>query len=114
MTERQLAVLSDPRDNVAVALWALSAGTIVLVANKWIRLVQNIPYAHKFACRPLGNGEDVIRCGEVVGEAEAAIRTGELVAGHNLEQRVEKLLGDWRNNLVENPRILGVASARTA
>jgi altronate dehydratase small subunit len=114
MTVIQLAVLSDPRDNVAVALSALSAGTLVLVANIWIRLVQNVPYAHKFACRPLGNGEDVIRCGEVVGEAKAAIQAGELVGRHNLEQRVEKLRGSWRNDLVENPRILANAAPRTA
>ena len=103
MAERQLAVLLDPRDNVATALSALPVGTQVSLACRQVRLTENIPYAHKFALDPIKSGDYVVKYGEIIGQAKADIQPGELVHRHNLEHRVEGLVLNWRKELRVRP-----------
>ena len=49
----------SPRDNVAVALHPLSKGGI----HQNIPLLEDIQQGHKFALRPIGEGEPIIKYG---------------------------------------------------
>ncbi len=75
----------DPRDNVAVALSDLAAGTQVVCGNQEILLAQNIPFGHKVALSAIPHGAPVIKYGEQIGLASQNIAPGEHVHVHNLE-----------------------------
>lgn len=91
-------ILLDQRDNTATALVDLEPGcTIRLsaaeegalagtakVAVEEIVICDRIPYAHKFARRPIRKGEDVRKYGEVIGAATADIEAGAHVHVHNI------------------------------
>ena len=86
MAEQALVI--DPRDDVAVALVDLRAGeTCTLRVGEEVRAVEirgEIPFGHKFALRKIERGDDVLKYGEVIGEATAGIEVGEWVHVHNL------------------------------
>jgi altronate hydrolase len=73
----------DDDDNVAVALRALEPGPAAL-AGRTVVLVEAIPYGHKVALAPIGAGEAVIKYGEPIGRATAAIAAGAHVHVHNV------------------------------
>jgi altronate dehydratase small subunit len=52
-----------------------------------ILLLQNIPYAHKFALVYMAKGVDVIKYGEVIGAATADIHPGEHGHVHKVESK---------------------------
>jgi len=78
----------NPRDNVAVALRDLSEGEDVEVSTGneviKIKLLNNIPFGHKFALKDIRKGEYVIKYGELIGIATRDIRKGEHVHIHNI------------------------------
>jgi len=77
------------RDNVAIALTDIEAGTLVRVkvGDQNIELIvkQQIPFAHKFAIGNIEEGQPVYRYGEIIGRAVKPIRVGQHVHTHNLE-----------------------------
>jgi len=77
------------RDNVAVALTDIEAGTLVRVkvGDRNIELIvkQEIPFAHKFAIENIEEDQPVYRYGEIIGRAIKPIRVGQHVHIHNLE-----------------------------
>lgn len=79
----------DAKDNVATALYPLTAGAVVPVRTgdcvERIRLVSAIPKGHKFALKEIDRGSAVIKYGETIGEATAKIARGEHV--HNVASR---------------------------
>ena len=83
------AILMTSRDNVATALSDLRTGDVVSVAVDSERLEitvgESIPFGHKFALRTVHKGENVIKYGEVIGRAVAAIEQGCHVHIHNIE-----------------------------
>lgn len=70
----------DPRDDVAVALRALSAGETV----DGILVADAIPAGHKVALHPLAPGDAVRKYGWPIGRATASIAVGAHVHTHNL------------------------------
>ncbi len=56
-----------------------------------------VPYGHKIAVADIGPGDPVIKYGEVIGVATAAIRTGEHVHVHNLDSQRGR--GDWSDGI---------------
>lgn len=82
-------VMMKPGDNVAVALTNIPAGTVLTVTcqgkSLTIRLADEISFGHKFALRPIGSGEDIIKYGEVIGKAIQDITPGGHVHIHNVE-----------------------------
>ena len=46
-----------------------------------------VPYGHKLALAPIAAGEPIVKYGEVIGLATAAIEPGDHVHVHNLESR---------------------------
>ncbi|BCV24517.1 UxaA family hydrolase [Gelria sp. Kuro-4] len=85
------AIVITAQDNVATALEDIPAGaTVKLRVGSEEREVQvraAIPFGHKFALQPIPAGGDIIKYGEVMGEAAAAIEPGEHVHVHNVESR---------------------------
>ena len=83
--ERPRALLLDPADNVAVAVRPLEAGETVELAGASVELREPIRFGHKFALRPLGRGDRVLKYHETIGIAAADIAAGEHVHVHNVE-----------------------------
>lgn len=79
----QQAIKIHSRDNVAVALQDLAAGTEVIVAEQRITLQQDIGRGHKFALQPLNSGEHVIKYGLPIAHATQPIAVGELIHSSN-------------------------------
>ena len=82
------------KDNTITALKDLSKGEEIAVdpgsEKDRIMLRNDIPYAHKFAGAFIAKGGDVIKYGEVIGEAMQDIQPGEHVHVHNVESKRAK------------------------
>jgi altronate dehydratase len=77
----------DAADNVAVALENLDAGAetgVEAPGGEMIRAREAIRAAHKVAIRSIAAGQPVIKYGEVIGVASAAIAPGAHVHVHNV------------------------------
>lgn len=85
---RPAVLLLDPRDTAAVALVPLHPGTAVDLrrGGEALRIVAAglIPFGHKIAVAAMAPGDPVLKYGEVIGFATAAIRPGEHVHIHNV------------------------------
>lgn len=85
---RPVVLLLDARDTAAIALAPLQPGTAVEVrrGGETVRLVAEtlIPFGHKIAVAAMAAGAPVIKYGEVIGVATAAIRPGQHVHVHNV------------------------------
>jgi altronate dehydratase len=81
-------IVINEKDNVAIALKPLNAGTEVSVAVRGglekIKLLSNIPMGHKFALKDMEEGEIVIKYGEPIGQSTIKIARGEHVHVHNV------------------------------
>jgi len=76
----------DPRDNVATLISENGVrGTVLDAGGVPITLADDIPFAHKFAIRPIRKGEQILKYGYSIGTATCDIRPGEHVHIHNLE-----------------------------
>jgi altronate dehydratase len=81
--ERPVLQLSE-KDNVAVALAALTPGETVRADATVVQSANHVPAGHKIALRPIALGEKVIKYGAPIGSATRAIAPGEHVHAHNL------------------------------
>jgi altronate dehydratase small subunit len=88
MKSRQY-ILVHPADNVATAIAELVPGTVLVIeetaAGERIEILQPVQFGHKFALRNIPRGQAVVKYGETIGRATAAIRAGEHVHVHNVE-----------------------------
>jgi len=87
------AIVIKPADNVATALRDLSKGEVAAVGvgdgTVSVTLVDAITFGHKFAVRDIPVGQDILKYGEVIGRATAAIPAG----AHAHVQNIESLRG---------------------
>jgi len=87
------AIMIKAEDNVATALRDLKreeeATVSVGEARKTIRLVEDIPFGHKFAVCRINPGDRIIKYGEVIGRATQSIEQG----AHAHIQNIESLRG---------------------
>ena len=74
----------DAKDNVAVAIDSLARGELVDIAGERLTLEQDIPAGHKVAVAEVIEGEPVIKYGQPIGLATAAIKPGQHVHTRNL------------------------------
>jgi altronate dehydratase small subunit len=83
------AVVMKKKDNVAMALGDIPAGTVVELRVEdisfTVTLRDSIAFGHKFAVRPISKEEDILKYGEVIGMANRSIQEGEHVHVHNLD-----------------------------
>lgn len=77
------ALLLNEKDNVAIALTNLKRGEEVELSvqgiNIKVKLLNDIPFGHKFSIREIKEGEYVVKYGEVIGIATKNIGVGEHV-----------------------------------
>jgi altronate dehydratase small subunit len=83
------ALMLHKDDNVATAVRPLEADDNITVHAGGdiikVRLLQSIPFGHKFALKDIGRGDRIVKYGETIGLATASIRPGEHVHLHNVE-----------------------------
>ena len=82
-------LVADDRDNVATAVAPLAKGEAVAAGTgrgrEVVTVDDDIPLGHKFALRAIAAGGKVIKYGETIGVASAAIAPGAHVHVHNVE-----------------------------
>lgn len=76
-----LFIKVDERDNVATVLKNCEANDVV----GGVRLNEAISNGHKFALQDILKGENIIKYGEVIGQASCVIQKGSHVHTHNIE-----------------------------
>lgn len=86
------AVRVNSRDDVAVAVRPLAAGTVVEVEGARVTLADDVPARHKLALRALEIGVPVHKYGFPIGAATAPIAAGAWVHAHNLATRLSGAL----------------------
>jgi len=74
-----------PKDNVAVALTDLPAGTSLQIEQNCLQLTEAIPQGHKFALKEIKADQAIIKYGSSIGHANADISVGTHVHSHNLK-----------------------------
>ena len=82
----------NPKDNVAVALAPLSAGTAIEPDGISLTLAEDIPQGHKFALKQIPEGGQVIKYGCPIGIAKEEILPGQWVHIHNIKTGLGDLL----------------------
>jgi altronate dehydratase small subunit len=83
------AIVIDVKDNVATLLADVAANdqVQVMIGDKTteIKVRENIQFGHKFAMRTINKGQNVLKYGEVIGQATQDIGEGQHVHVHNVE-----------------------------
>ena len=79
-------------DNVAVALRPIAKGEQLCVGQYQVTTLGEIPQGHKFALKPIGAGEEVIKYGFRIGFAKEDIPAGGWVHVHNIRTALGDLL----------------------
>lgn len=77
-------------DMVAVALAPLKKGDLIEIEGGEVRLLDDIPKAHKFALRDIAAGEQVIKYGNFIGVATSDIEKGQWVHDHNVSSGADE------------------------
>jgi altronate dehydratase len=79
-------IIINPADNVAIALTDIKNGEAALLPDG-LKLIASsyIPYSHKIALAYIALKQEIIKYGEVIGEAKVSIKKGEWVHTHNLD-----------------------------
>jgi len=87
------AIAIKVEDNVATALRDVGAGEVAAVGvgdgTVSVTVRDAIAFGHKFALRDIARGEEILKYGEVIGRATAAIPAG----AHAHVQNIESLRG---------------------
>lgn len=83
------AIIMNPEDNVCTVVGTAPAGTLIQssIGDQQYRvtLLDDIPFAHKFALVDIKKGSPVLKYGEIIGQATCDIKAGKHVHVHNLE-----------------------------
>jgi len=79
------AVHLRPGDNVAVARRPIPAGTALRLDGTTVTVSAPVKMGHKFAVRPVREGDAIHKYGQVIGFAGRAIAPGEHVHVHNVK-----------------------------
>lgn len=87
------AIMIKAEDNVATALRDLHSEEEATISSgesqKQLKVLEAIPFGHKFAVCPIHQGDQIIKYGEVIGRATHFIEQG----AHAHIQNIESLRG---------------------
>ena len=91
-TKRNIALLLDSKDNVAILLNTVSSGDIVMLkgTDETIKTAEPIKTGHKAALIHIKSGSAIIKYGQQIGIATADINPGEWIHLHNMESAYDK------------------------
>ncbi len=79
------ALQIDPRDNIAVALDDIAAGSQVVINGTTLEALDRVPFAHKVAIQAIAPGEPILKYGVPIAFATASIKPGGWVHEHNAQ-----------------------------
>ena len=83
------AIVIDLKDNVATLLADVYANDVVqiMMGDKTTetKVQERIQFGHKFAMKKISKGQNVVKYGEVIGQATQDIVEGQHVHVHNVE-----------------------------
>jgi altronate dehydratase small subunit len=83
------AIVMKASDNVATVVENVEPGTEAVLEIEGrrlsVRVIERIPFGHKFAVRDIGKGGVVVKYGEPIGVATEDIKAGSHVHVHNVE-----------------------------
>lgn len=88
----QEAIRINKFDNVAVALKSLSKGQVIIIEEKSVTLIEDIPAGHKFALEEIDLGSEVIKYGYSIGNATSKLDMGQWVHTHNLATGLKEVI----------------------
>jgi altronate dehydratase len=78
-------IIINKKDNVGIALEDINSGsTVVTGFGESFNSLNDVPYSHKIALFDIGEGEKIMKYGEVIGQASMAIKKGEWIHTHNI------------------------------
>ena len=80
--EEKIVMVMHAGDNVGICLREIDPNQAVQVGEHTIEAASHIPLGHKIALRDISEGSEVIKYGEVIGQAKIFIRRGEHVHDH--------------------------------
>jgi altronate dehydratase small subunit len=85
----KIAIIMDPKDNVATLLSDVDKDDVVQARSGETsteeQVNEPIRFGHKFALSRIGKGENVVKYGEIIGRATQDIDKGYHVHVHNVE-----------------------------
>jgi altronate dehydratase small subunit len=85
------AIQLHATDNTATVLADLAAGSRCRIMDgttvKEVVLAQDVKFGHKLAVSAIAAGENVLKYGEVIGEASLPITVGDHVHVHNVASK---------------------------
>ena len=83
------ALVMHSKDNVATAISELKREEVVSVLigseRREVKLVDDIPFGHKFAIKHIDKGSVVFKYGQSIGASTSAINVGQHVHTHTLK-----------------------------
>jgi D-altronate dehydratase (EC 4.2.1.7) len=82
----------NPADNVAVAIFNLSAGETISVNGLDIKINEDIPAGHKFALKDFAIDSHIVKYGYAIGHAICAIKQGDWVNEKKIKTNLSGLL----------------------
>ncbi len=84
----KVALVLDPKDNVAVALADVRSGEICIIRGSGgdyeLLAAEDVAFGHKVALAAIGEGGSIVKYGEEIGVARTAIPKGGWIHSHNL------------------------------
>ncbi len=86
-----VGLLMDEKDNVATIFFETSENSQIRVLKKdgeekeLLKSKEKIPFGHKIAVKNINKSEEIVKYGEVIGQASKDIKIGEYVHVHNLD-----------------------------
>jgi len=72
-------------DNCVVARVTIPAGSTIVIDGTAVEVAADLPEGHKLARHALGPGEEVRKCGAVIGRTSATVALGAPLHIHNLQ-----------------------------
>lgn len=84
VSSKTLAIHLRPNDNIAVAAKTIAPGTDVEIGDRVVRVPAPIKLGHKFAVKPIKEGDPILKYGQIIGFAGKNIGVGEHVHVHNV------------------------------
>src|SRR5579863_6196562 len=82
---KEFAVHLRPNDNIAVAARPMPAGTELQFNGGTLKLPSTVRMGHKFAVKPIKEGDAVYKYGQIIGFAGRDIPPGDHVHVHNVK-----------------------------
>ena len=82
----------NPADSVVVCLRPFKKGEAIMVDDKEITIVEDIPMGHKILIKDTPEGTDIIKYGYPIGHALKGLKAGEWVNEHNLKTNLSGTL----------------------